>query len=264
MKETSVAISVIVPTLDEERPIARLLGDLRELEVPHEVIVVDGGSSDDTVAVAERYGARVLCSRRCRGAQLAAGAREATAPLLCFLHADVRLHAAARRELAELARSHPAGAFAFRFRIDARGWRYRFIEFGAQLRMRLFALPYGDQGLIVSRTDYDTAGGYPDLPLMEDVALIRALRRVTDVRSLSSELPASARRWERDGPLTRMLGNWRNMLAYQLGASPHELAARYPPYGDPPEADTPVPDGGSPPGVAAPRSAPSTTPPRGR
>jgi rSAM/selenodomain-associated transferase 2 len=231
---TPVAVSVIVPALNEERSIAGLLGDLRELEVPHEVIVVDGGSTDDTAAVAGRHGARVLRARRGRGAQLAAGARAASAPVLCFLHADVRMHTNARRELADVLRSRRAGAFAFRFRIDARGWCYRFIEFGARLRMRLFDLPYGDQGLVVTRADYEAAGGYPDLPVMEDVALVDALRRVTTVRSLRSELPVSARRWEREGPFTRMLRNWRIMIAYRLGASPHQLAARYRPHGDSP------------------------------
>jgi rSAM/selenodomain-associated transferase 2 len=238
-----MAVSVIVPALNEDRSIAGVLGDVRELEVPHEVIVVDGGSTDDTAAVAARHGARVLQARRGRGAQLAAGARAAAAPVLCFLHADVRLHADARRELADVVRSRRAGAFAFRFRIDARGWRYRLIEFGVHLRMRVFGLPYGDQGLIVSRADYEAAGGYPDVPLMEDVALVDALRGITTVRSLRSELPVSARRWERDGPFTRMLRNWRIMLAYRLGASPHELAARYPPHDDPPVTDAAVTHG---------------------
>ena len=231
---TLPALSVIVPTLHEERSIARLLDDLRQLDVPHEVIVVDGGSEDGTMVVARRHGANVLRARRGRGSQLAAGARAASAPVLCFLHADVRLHAHARGELAELARTRAAGAFAFRFRIDARGWRYRIIELGARLRVRLFRLPYGDQGLVVSRGDYEAAGGYADVPLMEDVALVDALRRVTTVRSLRSELPVSARRWEREGPLTRMFRNWGMMLAYRLGASPHRLAARYRPQSDSP------------------------------
>jgi rSAM/selenodomain-associated transferase 2 len=234
------ALSVIVPTLNEERSIARLLDDVSMLEVPHEVIVVDGGSTDDTAGVAARHGARVLRARRGRGAQLAAGARAGSAPVLCFLHADVRLRADARRELAELARARPAGAFAFRFRIDARGWRYRLIEFGARQRMRLFGLPYGDQGLVVSRTDYELAGGYPDVPLMEDVALVDALRGITTVRSLRSELPISARRWNQEGPFTRTLRNWRIMVAYRSGASPHRLASRYRPHGDSPDVDAAV------------------------
>lgn len=235
------AISIVVPTLDEERSIATLLSDLRALDLYHEVIVVDGGSADRTVQVATELGARVLRTRRGRGAQLAAGARVAAAPLLCFLHADVRLHEGARRELARVVTLRPAGVFAFRFGIDAPGWRYRFIELGARLRMRCFALPYGDQGLVVSRAEYEAAGGHPDLPLMEDVALVDALRRIATIRVLGAELPVSARRWEREGPLRRMLRNWRIMLAYRLGASPHRLAAHYRPLGDALVAD----DGGS-------------------
>lgn len=232
MKDGGPALSVVIPTLNEERSIATLLGDLRALAVRHEVIVVDGGSSDATVTVAAAAGARLIQSRRGRGVQLGAGARAAAAPVLCFLHADVRLGADARRELAEIASLNAEGAYAFRFGIDARGWRYRFIEFGARLRTRLFTLPYGDQGLIVSRALYDAAGGYADLPLMEDVALVDALRRLTPIRSLRATLPVSPRRWEQEGPLTRMLRNWRLMLAYRLGVSPHRLAARYRPLGD--------------------------------
>lgn len=235
---SSPLLSVIIPALNEERSIDALLGDLDSLTASHEVIVVDGESSDDTVAVAERAGVRVVRSRRGRGVQLAAGARVARGSMLCFLHADVRLHDNARRDLAELAQSRPAGAFAFRFRIDAPGWRYRFIEFGTSLRVRVFRLPYGDQGLIVSRRDYDAAGGYRDLPLMEDVALVDALRDVTTIRSLRSALPVSPRRWEQDGALTRMLRNWRLMLAYRFGVSPDRLAARYRPLGDSPAIES--------------------------
>jgi rSAM/selenodomain-associated transferase 2 len=232
-----VALSVIVPTLNEEYTIGRLLGDLCELDIPHEVIVTDGGSGDQTTAVAIWHGAHVLRACRGRGSQLAAGARAASAPVLCFLHADVRLHDNARRELADVARTRRPGAFAFRFRIDARGWQYRLIEFGARLRMWLFHLSYGDQGLVVSRADYEAAGGYPDFPIFEDVALVDALRRITTIRSLRSDLPVSARRWEREGPFRRVLRNWRIIIAYRLGASPHQLAARYRPHDDSPVRD---------------------------
>ena len=236
-----LALSVIVPTLNEERCIRRLLSDIALLQVPREVIVADGGSSDSTVLIASDCGARVLTSSRGRGAQLAAGARAASAPTLCFLHADVRLHADARAELVDTVQRapvSPSAAYVFRFRIDGMDWRYRLIEGGARLRMHLLKLPYGDQGLIVSRKDYDAAGGYQDVPLMEDVALIDALRRVTPLKSLRASLPVSARRWERDGPLTRMVRNAATIVAYRLGASPQRLAKYYPVVGDSPIRDS--------------------------
>ena len=244
MMDGGPAVSIVIPTLNEEQSIAVLLGDLRALSVGHEVVVVDGGSSDDTAAVAAASGARVIRSRRGRGVQLGAGARGAIAPVLCFLHADVRLRADARRELGEVVMRMAESAYAFRFGIEAHGWRYRFIELGARLRTRLFALPYGDQGLIVSRALYEAAGGYPDLPLMEDVALVDALRKIAPLRSLRATLPVSPRRWEQEGPLTRMLRNWRLMLAYRLGVSPHRLAARYRPLGDSLVTDTASSNGG--------------------
>ncbi len=232
-----VVLSVVVPTLNEERCIRTLLADIAMLPVPHEVIIADGGSTDDTTSIASDLGACVLDSPRGRGAQLAAGARAAIAPTLCFLHADVRLHADARAALVEIVRrapSSPSSAHVFRFCIDGIGWRYRFIEGGAHLRMRLLKLPYGDQGLIVSREDYDAAGGYQNVPLMEDVALIDALRRVTRLTLLRASLPVSARRWERDGPITRMLRNAATIVAYRLGASPQRLAKHYPVVSDSP------------------------------
>jgi rSAM/selenodomain-associated transferase 2 len=229
-------LSIVIPTLDEERTVAALLGDLAMVTVPHEVIVVDGGSADETVAVATSAGARVVRTGAARGTQLAAGARAAAAPTLCFLHADVRLPNDARMELARIAEGPTSGAFAFRFRIDARGWRYRLVEIAVRLRVQLFRLPYGDQGLIVSRAHYEAAGGYPDIPLMEDVALVDALRRVTTLRALRPALHISARRWEREGLLVRIVRNWRIMIAYRLGASPAKLAAQYRPLGDMPTA----------------------------
>ncbi|MEX0893931.1 MAG: hypothetical protein WEB88_17315 [Gemmatimonadota bacterium] len=109
---------------------------------------------------------------------------------------------------------------AFRLRIDAAGLSYRLIEWWTNLRSRLLTLPYGDQGLVVRREDYVRAEGYLPLPLMEDVVLVRALRRITHVHLLDAAVRVSARRWQADGPLRRMLKNWmtaaRHMLLQQL------------------------------------------------
>jgi rSAM/selenodomain-associated transferase 2 len=225
-------LSVVVPTLDEAHSIRELLTDLRGLAISYEVVVADGGSADGTCAAARELGARVLPAPPGRGSQLRAGAVAATGPLLCFLHADVRLDAAALRQIERIAELAPDGAYAFRLAIDRSGPVYRLVEWGANLRSAWAKLPYGDQGLLVRRADYDAAGGYPAVPLMEDVALVRALRRVARVRLLPCPIRVSARRWERDGVLRRTWANWRLLAAYLLGSPPEQLARDYRPSGD--------------------------------
>jgi rSAM/selenodomain-associated transferase 2 len=217
----------VIPALDEAAALGALLDDLRGLATPHEVVVVDGGSADATATVAARAGARLVAAPRGRGRQLGAGAAAARGEVLCFLHADVRLDAAARRALDAVVRDRPPGAFAFRLAIDSPRRALRAVAWGANLRARWLALPYGDQGLVVARRDYDAAGGYPAWPLMEDVALARALARVTRLRLLPAAVHVSARRWERDGVVRRTLGNLWLLARFTLGASPHRLARHY-------------------------------------
>jgi rSAM/selenodomain-associated transferase 2 len=229
------ALSVVVPALDEARTLPALLDALRRgLRVPHEVIVADGGSADGTDAVARDAGARVVTGARGRGRQLAAAVAASRAPLLCALHADARPSPAALARLDALAAETAAGrppahAYAFRLAIDAPGAAFRVVERTANARSRWLALPYGDQGLVMTRAAYDAAGGYPPWPLMEDVALVRALARVTGVRLLDAAVTVSARRWQRDGVVRRTLANWRLLARYLLGASPERLARDYGP-----------------------------------
>lgn len=225
--ESTPALSIVIPTLDEALYLPRLLTDLEHLEVDNEVIVVDGGSRDDTVGLATRAGARVIATTAGRGIQLAAGADTATASLLCFLHADVRLNIEAVRALDRMARDRPVGVFAFRLRIADGGRTYRLIERGADLRSRWLRLPYGDQGLVVRREDYDAAGGYPSFPLMEDVTLVRALRKVTTMELLSEYVEVSSRRWRRVGPMRRSAANLILLVRYLAGSPPGVLATRY-------------------------------------
>jgi rSAM/selenodomain-associated transferase 2 len=220
-------LAIVVPALNEADRLGGLLADLAGLGVAHETIVVDGGSTDATAPIAAAGGARVLHSPAGRGAQLRAGAAAARAPLLCFLHADARLDPRGLRELARLALAPPAAACAFRLRIAGRRASYRLVETGANLRARWLCLPYGDQGLVVRREDYERAGGYPPYPLMEDVALVRSLRRFTPIRLLDAEVRVSARRWRRDGVLRRTLLNLTLLLRYLAGAHPERLAASY-------------------------------------
>jgi rSAM/selenodomain-associated transferase 2 len=220
-------LSVVIPTLNEAGRLENLLRDLSALETAHEVVVVDGGSTDDTVAIARTSGATVVHSPAGRGEQLRRGAGIARAPLLCFLHADTRLPWRARQVLAVIARQGQPGPRAFRLRIAAPGFSFRLVEVGANLRARWLRLPYGDQGLIVSRSDYERAGGYPPYPLMEDVALVRALNRHAPVRLLRAAIEVSARRWQRDGVLKRTVLNLHLLTRYLRGDEPARLSALY-------------------------------------
>ena len=233
LPEGAPALSVVVPALDEARTLPALLDALaRGVRAPHEVIVADGGSADGTAEVARAAGARVVTGGRGRGRQLAAAVAAARAPLLCAFHADARPSPRALEHLDALAVATAAGrppahAYAFRLAIDAPGAAFRAVERAANARSRWLRLPYGDQGLVVTRAAYDAAGGYPPWPLMEDVALVRALRRVTGVRLLDAEVTVSARRWRRDGVARRTLANWWLLARWWLGASPDRLAREY-------------------------------------
>lgn len=222
-------LSVIVPTLNEAGTVGQLLSDLSALKVEYEALVVDGGSADATLDVAIARGARIIDSAAGRGVQLRAGASAAVAPLLCFLHADARLDRAAVDALSRLALHRPTGAFAFRLRINDDRAQYRLIDLAANLRSRYLKLPYGDQGLIVHRHDYQRAGGYPPHPLMEDLAFIRALRKYTPIELLDTEICVSARRWHREGVVRRTLKNQVLLLRYLSGTSPERLSLAYRP-----------------------------------
>ncbi len=220
-------IGVVIPTLNEAQTLPALLDDLRELAtvLPLDVVVVDGGSSDRTRARAAAGGARVLGAPRGRARQLNAGARAVRGEWLLFLHADVRLAIEAQRALvAAVQPTSGVGAAVFRFAIDLpRFWR-RFIETGQAVREALSGLAYGDQGLLIRRELFQSVGGYPDLPLMEDVAMIRMLRRRTRVARLPAPLVTSGRRYRHGGVLRTWLKHTTLISLYLIGASPTRLA----------------------------------------
>jgi rSAM/selenodomain-associated transferase 2 len=211
---------VVIPTLNAGLVLRNCLG---HLGAGCEIIIADGGSSDDTMPIAEASHARVIVGPKGRGSQLKAGAEAARGNWLLFLHADTRLGAGWRDAVeAHAARSTlPA---CFRFRLDAAAWQARVIERGVALRVAVLNLPYGDQGLLVSRRHYDLAGGYRPMPLMEDVDLVRRLGRV---RVLPVDAVTSSERWCRNGWFRRSGRNLSLVAAYYLGMSPERIARRY-------------------------------------
>lgn len=225
MAQLKPVVSIVVPTLNEEEIVPRILGDLREIATPHDVVVADGGSLDGTVAAAVRLGARVIAAPRGRAAQMNAGAADTTGDWLCFLHADSRLPGSARRCLDDLLRDPGAArAAVWNLAIDAPGLWARVVERGAWLRDRVAGLPYGDQGLLVTRELFEEVGGFAPLPIMEDVAMVRALGRRTRLRRLPAPVITSARRWYREGPLRTLARNTVLALAYEAGVPAHRLA----------------------------------------
>ena len=214
-------LSVIIPVLNRCRD---LEATLRMLPTVGEVIVVDGGSSDGSAQAAASKGATVLTRAPCRGAQLRAGAEQAARVWLLFLHADTRLDDAAWAAVrGKIGRGDTSRAGAFRFRLDDPAWQARLLELGVRLRVAAFALPYGDQGLLIHRSLYEQAGGYRDLPLMEDIDLIRRLGRKRLAR-LEGTATTSAERWRRRGWARQSLANLRCLLLYMAGVPAERIA----------------------------------------
>jgi rSAM/selenodomain-associated transferase 2 len=193
-----------------------------------EIIVVDGGSQDRTVAIAEGAGARVVAARRGRGTQLAAGAVAARDEWLLFLHADCRLQPGWQRAVhAFIAQREAAGcAGYFRFTLDDAASAARRLERVVAWRCRVLGLPYGDQGLLIERTLYEAVGGFAAIPLMEDVDLARRLGRAR-LKPIAAHCITSPRRYREGGYLRRPLRNLLCLALYLLGFAPRRIARLY-------------------------------------
>jgi rSAM/selenodomain-associated transferase 2 len=221
-----VSVSVIVPTLNEATCLGATLRSLRP-QGPHEVIVVDGGSTDATCRLAAAAD-RLLHGPPGRAAQMNLGAAHATGDVLLFLHADCTLEEGALAA-AEYALGRPrVAAGCFRMRVADPAPVYRMIDACATARVRLTGLVYGDQGLFVGRGRFGRLGGFPPLGLMEDVFLSRALRRQGRVVVAPRRIYVSPRRWRRGGVLRQTLRNWALTALAAGGVHPDRLAAFYP------------------------------------
>ena len=219
-------VSVIVPVLNEEKTIDAALAALMPLR-PHEVIVVDGGSVDRTSEICRDAGMQVLSTACGRAQQMNHGARHATGDVLLFLHADTRLPVSAFADIT--AALGEASCVGGRFDVELEGshWMLRVIAALINYRSRATKVGTGDQAIFVRRTVFDQVGGYPDIPLMEDMALCGLLKQSGGIACLRSRVVTSARRWERDGVWRTILKMWALKLCYLVGVPPARLKQFY-------------------------------------
>lgn len=220
-------ISVVIPALNTAAGIARAIESAAGDPVA-EIIVSDGGSADETVSIAEAAGARVLTGSKGRGVQLRQGAEAASSDWLLFLHADTALSPSWRAEVGNFIAmpGNRGRAAAFRFRLDSKTPQARRIERLVAWRCRRLGLPYGDQGLLISRRLYEECGGYDAVPLMEDVALVRRIGR-RRLHMFDAAATTSAARYERDGWWRRPARNLICLGLYMIDVPPRFIARLY-------------------------------------
>ncbi|MBT0959175.1 TIGR04283 family arsenosugar biosynthesis glycosyltransferase [Alphaproteobacteria bacterium KMM 3653] len=221
-------LSIVIPTLNAAPQLAACLQGLVEGAsegLVAELIISDGGSDDDVAELTELVGGTFISGPRSRGGQLARGAEAARGQWILFLHADSHLPANWPEALQDAMAEGTDRAWYFRLSFRSKGLGGAFVSGWANLRSRLFGLPYGDQGLLIPAALYEKVGGHKDLPLMEDVAIARALRG--RLAMLPMTLSTSAERYEREGWIRRGARNLWTLSRYLLGADPQKLALRY-------------------------------------
>ncbi|GAA2909937.1 TIGR04283 family arsenosugar biosynthesis glycosyltransferase [Enterococcus pseudoavium] len=223
-------ISVIIPVLNEEKKLLPLLLQLESLgnEIPFELIVVDGGSQDQSVAVAQKFATVYQLENANRGIQLKYGAEKSHGEILWFLHSDSQLdyYQNPLLQIQEVSADQAVSAGFFKLAFNSNDFFYRYLARTSNWRARYLGLIFGDQGLFTTRTNYQKVGGFDPIPLMEDWELSRKLWKLGKFKQLSATLVTSSRRFQK-GKLRTHLRMHKIKLLYLLGVSPEKLRSRY-------------------------------------
>ena len=221
-----IKLSVIIPVLNEGKTIAQTLQRLQETAV--EIIIVDGGSTDQTVEIVQNMGIKTILSPEAgRSIQMNTGAKYATGNILLFLHADTQLPHNYLRYIEEILEKPNTIAGAFPLKIESRHPLLMVIEKGVNARSRFLEMPYGDQGIFLKKDTFESIGGFPPLPIMEDFQLMLNLKKQGKIRLAEAPVITSARRWEKLGVIKTTLINQKVILGYFLGVSPERLRQWY-------------------------------------
>ncbi|MEH1792967.1 TIGR04283 family arsenosugar biosynthesis glycosyltransferase [Nostoc sp.] len=219
-------ISIIIAAINEARNIKETIATTQS-RLNIEVILVDGGSQDDTVAIAQSLGVKVISSSPGRAVQMNAGAVASGGEILLFLHADTRLPTGFDEMICTALQQPGTVAGAFNLRIDAPLLSLRWVELGVKWRSHFCQMPYGDQAIFLTKESFQQIGGFPELPIMEDFELIRRLKPIGRIVIIPTPVLTSARRWLQKGVFKTTLLNQLVIIAYLLGVSPKRIRSWY-------------------------------------
>ncbi|MFN6482009.1 MULTISPECIES: TIGR04283 family arsenosugar biosynthesis glycosyltransferase [unclassified Nostoc] len=219
-------ISIIIPAINEAGNIQKAIATT-QASTNIEVIIVDGGSSDDTVTIAQSLNVKVISSSPGRAVQMNAGALAASGEILLFLHADTRLPMGFDEMIRTALQQPGIVAGAFKLRIDASLFSLRWVEWGVNVRSHFYQMPYGDQAIFLTKEVFQKIGSFPELPIMEDFELMRRLKRIGRVVIIPTPVVTSARRWLQKGVFKTTLLNQIVIIAYLLGVSPERICSWY-------------------------------------
>jgi len=221
-------ISIIIPTINEANNLPLLLSDLSIIHQEGEIIIVDCGSKDKTIDVANIYGAKVFKSKeKNRGLQLDMGANNSSGDWLIFLHADTRLTHDWFKKINSFLKGNKNNIYYFEFKINHKKMIYRVLEILVNFRSKFFKQPYGDQGLIIHRTIYFKNNGFRDIPLMEDVDFLMRLNQKKDLKQFNFPIYISSRKWERTNIFLQALKNWNFRRRWLKGESTKSIYSEY-------------------------------------
>ncbi|MEH1868849.1 MAG: TIGR04283 family arsenosugar biosynthesis glycosyltransferase [Nostoc sp.] len=219
-------ISIIIPTLNEAENIKQAIATTQAY-TNIEVIIVDGGSKDDTIEIAQSLNVKVISSFPGRAVQMNAGAVAASGEILLFLHADTRLPTGFDEMIRTALQQPGTVAGAFKLRIDASRLSLRWVEWGVNVRSHFCQMPYGDQAIFLTKAVFQQIGGFPELPIMEDFELVRRLKAKGRITIISTPVVTSARRWLQKGVFKTTLLNQIVIISYLLGVSPARIRCWY-------------------------------------
>jgi len=221
-------VSIIIPTINEANNLPLLLSDLSIIQKSGEIIIVDCGSEDKTIDIANIYGAKVYKSKeKNRGLQLDIGAKNSIGEWLIFLHADSRLPHDWLIKIKSVLKGDKNSIYYFKFKINDKKIIYRVLEVLVNFRSQFLKQPYGDQGLIIHRTTYFKNNGFRKIPLMEDVDFLRRLKNKKDLKQLNLPIFISSRKWERTNIFLQALKNWNLRRRWLKGESIKSIYSEY-------------------------------------